>query len=46
MTAVTVLHVKWLALEMNRDRSVIFVVAPKYCILDYSVIIRTTPFLL
>ena len=25
---------EWLALEMNRDHSVIFEVAPKYCILD------------
>ena len=26
--------VKWLALEMNRDHSVVFEIAPKYCILD------------
>ena len=26
--------IKWFALEMNRDHSVIFEVAPKYCILD------------
>ena len=26
--------VKWFALEMNRDYSVIFEVAPKYCISD------------
>ena len=26
--------IKWFALEMNRDDSVIFEVAPKYCILD------------
>ena len=25
---------EWLALEVNRDHSVIFEVAPKYCILD------------
>ena len=25
---------EWFALEMNRDHSVIFEVAPKYCILD------------
>ena len=25
---------EWLALEMNRDHSIIFEVAPKYCILD------------
>ena len=27
-------HVEWLALELNRDHSVIFEVAPKYCISD------------
>ena len=26
--------VKWFALEMNRDHSVIFEIAPKYCISD------------
>ena len=26
--------IEWFALEMNRDHSVIFVIAPKYCILD------------
>ena len=26
--------IDWFALEMNRDHSVIFEVAPKYCILD------------
>ena len=26
--------VEWFALEMNRDHSVIFEIAPKYCILD------------
>ena len=26
--------IEWLALETNRDHSVIFEVAPKYCILD------------
>ena len=25
---------KWFALEMNRDHSVIFEIAPKYCISD------------
>ena len=25
---------EWFALEMNRDHSVIFEIAPKYCILD------------
>ena len=26
--------IEWFALEMNRDHSVIFKIAPKYCILD------------
>ena len=26
--------IKWFALEMNRDHSVIFEIAPKYCIMD------------
>ena len=26
--------IKWFALEMNRDHSVIFEIASKYCILD------------
>ena len=26
--------IEWFALEMNRDQSVIFEIAPKYCILD------------
>ena len=26
--------IEWLAFEMNRDHSVIFEIAPKYCILD------------
>ena len=26
--------IEWLALEMNRDHSVIFEIIPKYCILD------------
>ena len=26
--------IEWFALEMNRDNSVIFDIAPKYCILD------------
>ena len=29
--------IEWFALEMNRDHSVIFEIAPKYCILDSSV---------
>ena len=28
---------EWFALEINRDHSVIFETAPKYCILDYFV---------
>ena len=28
---------EWFALETNRDHSVIFEIAPKYCILDSSV---------
>ena len=27
-------NIVWFALEMNRDHSVIFEIAPKYCILD------------
>ena len=30
--------VEWLALEANRDHSVIFEVAPRYCILDSFVV--------
>ena len=26
--------IEWFALEVNRDHSVIFEIAPKYCILD------------
>ena len=26
--------IEWFALEMNRDRSVVFAIAPKYCISD------------
>ena len=28
---------EWFALEMNRDHSVVFEIAPKYCISDSSV---------
>ena len=28
------LYIEWFALEMNRDHSVIFEIASKYCILD------------
>ena len=41
--------VKWSALEMNQDHSVIFEIAPKYCILDsfvgyegYSISLRVS----
>ena len=27
-------YIKWFALEMNRDHSVVFEIASKYCILD------------
>ena len=37
---------EWFALEMNRDHAVIFEIAPKYCILDFLLIMRATPFLL
>ena len=30
-------HIKWFALEMNRDHSVIFEITSKYCISDSSV---------
>ena len=29
--------IEWFALEMNRDHSVVFEIAPKYCTLDYFV---------
>ena len=37
---------EWFALEMNRNRSVIFETASKYCILDSFETSMTTPFLL
>ena len=30
--------IEWFALEMNRDLSVIFEIASKYCILDFFVV--------
>ena len=27
-------HIEWFALETNRDQSVVFEIAPKYCILN------------
>ena len=39
--------VEWFALETNRDHSVIFEVAPKYCISDFFLLtMRASPFLL
>ena len=29
--------IEWFALEMNKDHSVIFKMAPKYCISDYFI---------
>ena len=38
--------IEWFALEMNRDHSVIFETASKYCISDSFVTMMATPFLL
>ena len=38
--------IDWFALETNRDHSVIFEIAPKYCILDFLLTMTATPFLL
>ena len=38
--------VEWFALESNRDHSVVFETAPKYCISDSFLTMRATPFLL
>ena len=39
--------IEWFALETNKDHSVIFEIASKYCILDSFVdYMRATPFLL
>ena len=39
--------VEWFALEMNRDHSVVFEIAFKYCILDSLLLtMMATPFLL
>ena len=38
--------IEWFALEMNRDHSVVFEIASKYCILDSFVDQMATPFLL
>ena len=37
---------EWFALETNRDHSVIFEIASKYCILDSLLTMMATPFLL
>ena len=37
---------EWFALEMNRDHSVIFEIASKYCILDTFMTMMATAFLL
>ena len=37
---------EWFALEMNRDHSIIFEIASKYCISDSFVDHDATPFLL
>ena len=37
---------KWFALETNRDHSVVFEIASKYCILGSFVTLMATPFLL
>ena len=39
--------IEWFALEMNRDHSVIFEIASKYCISDsFFLTMMATPFLL
>ena len=38
--------IEWFALEMNRGHFLIFKTAPKYCISDFFVDYRVTPFLL
>ena len=37
--------IEWFALEMNRDHSVIFETACKYCILTLLLMMMATPFL-
>ena len=37
--------IEWFALETNRDHSVIFEIASKYCILDSLLTMMATPFL-
>ena len=38
--------IEWFALEMNRDHSVVFEFASKYCISDSFADMMATPFLL
>ena len=38
--------IEWFALEMNRDHSVVFEIASRYCISDSFVDHMATPFLL
>ena len=38
--------IEWFTLEMNRDHSVVFEIASKYCILDFLLTMMATPFLL
>ena len=40
------LNIERFALEMNRGHSVIFEIAPKYCISDSLLTVRAIPFLL
>ena len=36
--------IEWFALEMNRDHSVVFEIASKYCILGSLLTMMATPF--
>ena len=38
--------IEWFALEMNRDHSVVFEIASKYCICTLLLTMMATPFLL
>ena len=38
--------IEWFALEMNRDHSVVFEIASKYCISDSLLTMMAAPFLL
>ena len=38
--------IEWFALETKRDHSVVFEIAPKYCISDSLLTMMATPFLL